>query len=195
MEQVKVLHIITRLIVGGAQENTLLTADLLDQSRWSVDVISGPQTGPEGSLWSFASERGISTEGSDHLVREIHPVKDLLAVIYLYRRIRRGGYAIVHTHSSKAGILGRIAARCARVPLIVHTVHGWSFHEHMSAARRLLVLSSLVTLASTTFGCVLKRTLQTNLAVAMAFVRPIPNHVVMLFLLLRLAGERANSSS
>ena len=138
MERVKVLHIITRLIVGGAQENTLLTADGLDQARWSVDVISGPQTGPEGSLWGFAKERGISAESSDHLVREIHPVKDLLALIHLYRRIRQGGYAIVHTHSSKAGILGRIAARCARVPVIVHTVHGWGFHEHVSAARRFL---------------------------------------------------------
>jgi len=117
-----------------------MTADLLDSSRWKVDVVSGSQTGPEGSLMEFAKMRGVRLSIEPNLVREIHPIKDLIALVQLIRLIRRGRYTIVHTHSSKAGVLGRTAAKCAGVPIIVHTVHGWSFHEHMSSqVRRLFV--------------------------------------------------------
>lgn len=133
---VNVLNIITRLIVGGAQETALLTAALLDESRWRVDVVSGPQTGPEGSLVETARMLGVRLRIEPNLVREIHPVKDLISLVQLIRLIRRGRYSIVHTHSSKAGVLGRIAAKCAGVPIIVHTIHGWSFHQHMSPLQR-----------------------------------------------------------
>lgn len=120
-----ILHLITRLIIGGAQENTMLTADYLDKSRWAVDVISGPQTGPEGSLIEEVRQRGVSLIIEPALVREIYPLKDLLALLRLWRFIKRGRYVIIHTHSSKAGILGRWAAKLAGAPIIVHTVHGW----------------------------------------------------------------------
>lgn len=125
----KVLHPITRLIIGGAQENTMLTAALLDKRVWQVDVISGIQTGSEGSLIEAVRERGVPLTLEPSLVRELNPIKDALALWRLWRFMRRNRYVIVHTHSSKAGIIGRWAAWLARVPVIVHTVHGWGHHE------------------------------------------------------------------
>lgn len=137
----KVLHIITRLIIGGAQENTILTADLLDKSRWSVEIVSGPQTGQEGSLIAEVHQRGIPLIIEPALVREINLRKDVLALIRLTRFIRQGGYTIVHTHSSKAGILGRWAARLAGTPIIIHTVHGWGHHDHQHPLVRHLYIT------------------------------------------------------
>lgn len=130
MERPKVLHPITRLIIGGAQENTMLTAQLLRQDGWDVDVVAGPQTGSEGSLIETVRERGIPLILEPTLVREVNPVKDLQATFRLARLMRQGQYTIVHTHSSKAGILGRWAAKLAGVPIIVHTVHGWGHHDY-----------------------------------------------------------------
>jgi glycosyltransferase involved in cell wall biosynthesis len=133
---VPVLHIITRLIVGGAQENTMYTAALLDKSRFAVEVISGPQTGSEGSLMEELRDRGIPLTILPDMLRQVNPLHDLRNLLQLTRRMRNGNYPIVHTHSSKAGILGRLAAHLAGVPIIVHTVHGWSFHNHMSPLAR-----------------------------------------------------------
>jgi glycosyltransferase involved in cell wall biosynthesis len=133
---VPVLHIITRLIVGGAQENTMYTAALLDKSLFQVEVISGPQTGSEGSLIEEVRGHGISLTILPDMLRQVNPLHDLRALFQIARRLRAGNFTIVHTHSSKAGILGRLAARMAGVPIIVHTIHGWSFHNHMSPLAR-----------------------------------------------------------
>ncbi len=129
MALIPVLHPITRLIIGGAQENTMLTADLLDKGTWAVEVLCGPQTGSEGSLIEAVRARGIPLHIEPTLVREVNPLKDAQALLRLALRMRRGRFAVVHTHSSKAGILGRWAAWLAGVPVIVHTVHGWGHHE------------------------------------------------------------------
>jgi glycosyltransferase involved in cell wall biosynthesis len=129
MSRVRVLQVITRLIIGGAQETVMLVADMLDPARFDASVISGPQTGPEGSLIEDVRARGIPLTIEPALVREINPAKDLLALVCLIRFIRRGRYDIVHTNSSKAGILGRWAAWLAGVPVVVHTVHGWAHNE------------------------------------------------------------------
>jgi glycosyltransferase involved in cell wall biosynthesis len=128
--RIRVLHPITRLIVGGAQENTLLTAQLLDPAVWEAAVVSGIQTGSEGSLIETAQARAIPLILEPSLVREVNPWQDLRALLRLTRLIRQGKYTIVHTHSSKAGIVGRWAARLAGAPVIVHTVHGWGHHDH-----------------------------------------------------------------
>lgn len=125
-----VLHVITRMIVGGAQENTLATVVGLDPQRYKVDLISGVQTGSEGSLLEEAERRGVRLKRLPSLVREISPVKDFRAFWALFRAMKRGRYDVVHTHSGKAGILGRWAAWLARVPVVIHTVHGWSHHDH-----------------------------------------------------------------
>ncbi|MBU0491986.1 MAG: glycosyltransferase family 4 protein [Chloroflexi bacterium] len=134
MQRVRVVQCITRLIVGGAQEVAMLTAAGLDPARYECSMVSGPQTGPEGEIISEVRARGIPLIILPELVREISPAKDLLALVKLTRFMRRGRFHVVHTHSSKAGILGRVAARWAGVPVIVHTVHGWGFYPGQSAA-------------------------------------------------------------
>lgn len=138
---VPVLHPITRLIVGGAQENTMFTAALLDKNRYQVEILSGPQTGSEGSLIEEVRARGIPLIILPDMLRQVSPLHDLLALWKMYRLMRQKHYAIVHTHSSKAGILGRIAALLAGVPVIIHTVHGWSFHDYMSPLGRTIYIT------------------------------------------------------
>jgi glycosyltransferase involved in cell wall biosynthesis len=124
----RVTHIITRLVLGGAQENTVATVlGLRDKSGVAVNLISGPTRGPEGSLEpAFVDFPGLLTIVPP-LVRPVHPWKDVLATRHLTRLLRAGRPDIVHTHSGKAGILGRLAARRARVPIIIHHIHGPSF--------------------------------------------------------------------
>jgi glycosyltransferase involved in cell wall biosynthesis len=124
----RVTHIITRLVVGGAQENTVASVlGLRQKSGVEVHLISGPTTGPEGSLESeFADTPEILTRVPE-LVRPIHPLKDWLALRRLEKILREQKPDIVHTHSGKAGILGRFAARRAGVPVILHHIHGPSF--------------------------------------------------------------------
>ena len=144
--KIRVLQVITRLIIGGAQETVMLSADLLDKSRWAVRVLSGPQTGSEGSLIENVRERAIPLVIEPALVREISPFKDLLALFRLVRFMRQGRYTIVHTNSSKAGVLGRWAAYLAGVPIIVHTVHGWGHHERQHPwVRRFYILLEQLT--------------------------------------------------
>jgi glycosyltransferase involved in cell wall biosynthesis len=121
----RVVHIITRMIVGGAQENTLLSVAGLRQ-RHGVDawLLTGPQTGPEGNLLGRPAAAGVPVVTIRTLVREIAPVRDLLALVSLWWALRRLRPDVVHTHSGKAGILGRLAAFLAGVPRVIHTLHG-----------------------------------------------------------------------
>jgi glycosyltransferase involved in cell wall biosynthesis len=139
-ERTKVLHIITRLILGGAQLNTMITASRLDPGKFDVTLVSGPETGAEGEIIGEVKRRGVRLHILRELVRAISPWRDLAAFVKLYRLVRRQAYAIVHTHSSKAGLLGRAAAKMAGVPVIVHTVHGWGFHDRMWAPYRWLFI-------------------------------------------------------
>lgn len=136
----KVLHPITRMIVGGAQENTMLTVHLLDKTQWDAAIITGPQAGPEGSLLDAAAALDVPVTVEPSFVREINPVQDIRALVRLRRIIRDGGYVIVHTHSSKTGIIGRWAARWAGAPVIIHTVHGWGHHDRQHLLVRKLYI-------------------------------------------------------
>ena len=129
----KIVHIITRLILGGAQENTLITCKALAQRGHEVTLITGPALGPEGQLFDQTRGQRYQTLIIQELRRAIDPVKDVVS----YRRIKGllEGLRpdIVHTHSAKAGILGRRAAYALRPrPRIVHGVHGLSFHPYQS---------------------------------------------------------------
>ncbi|MFM9903053.1 MAG: glycosyltransferase family 4 protein [Pyrinomonadaceae bacterium] len=126
----RVLHIITRMILGGAQENTLLTVEGLDRMpEYDAELCSGVDNGPEGELLTRAAKTTRLTVVPE-MARAVNPISDLAAFWKLYRLIRKGKYHIVHTHSWKAGFLGRIAAWMAGTPLIVHTFHGLTFHDH-----------------------------------------------------------------
>jgi glycosyltransferase involved in cell wall biosynthesis len=128
---IRVLHVITRLIVGGAMENTLLTVlGQMRDPRYEVTLYAGIDNGPEGNLHALARESGVNLFLTPHLIRPIRPLTDLRALAELTRFIRRGRFHIVHTHATKAGILGRIAARLAGTPIVVHTLHSLVFHEY-----------------------------------------------------------------
>lgn len=130
MTGIKVLHIITRLDRGGSSENTLLTAMGLGERGYEVTVVAGPGAGQRTPTEKKARSRGVEIKGLPELVRELSPLKDLLALIKLFFLIRRGRYRIVHTHSSKGGILGRWAAWLAGAPIILHTPHGHVFYGY-----------------------------------------------------------------
>lgn len=124
-----ICHVITRLIVGGAQENTILSCEGLKQRGHRVTLVSGPTAGAEGSLVARARAGGYGFVEVPELVRAVRPLTDWRCRTALARLFRELKPDIVHTHSSKAGILGRMAARDAGVPVIVHTVHGMSFNR------------------------------------------------------------------
>lgn len=128
------------MILGGAQENTLITCRLLIQRGHEVWLITGPASGPEGELFEQTKQAGYKTIVVDEMIRAINPLKDFIA----YRKIRKILNEIqpdiVHTHSAKAGILGRYAAYNLttnskseiRNPKIVHSIHGLSFHPYQN---------------------------------------------------------------
>ena len=108
----RVGHVITRLIVGGAQENTLASVvEHRRRGRFASDLILGPTLGPEGSLVSEARTCGVEPRLVASLRRQVNPLMDSIALLSLVRVFRRGRYDVVHTHSSKAGILARQARR------------------------------------------------------------------------------------
>jgi glycosyltransferase involved in cell wall biosynthesis len=138
----RIVHVITRLILGGAQENTVLTVEGLHR-RYADDVtlITGPAEGPEGDLFDRVARSGLKVEVMPELVRAIRPATDLRAYRRLRAAIRRLRPEVVHTHSSKAGILGRAAAWAERVPAVVHTIHGLPFGPSESRLRNRLYVA------------------------------------------------------
>jgi glycosyltransferase involved in cell wall biosynthesis len=126
------------MIVGGAQENTLLT--ILDHvsKGHEVVLVTGPSPGPEGKLLDKVGAEGIEIVTSPHLVRELSPFKDFAAYRGLRRVFRGMKPDVVHTHSSKAGVVGRAAAWAENVPFVCHTVHGPPFHRYEKSWRNFL---------------------------------------------------------
>lgn len=114
----------------------MLSCALMDPARFESRIVCGPETGTEGELVSEARRRGVVVEIERALVRDVNPWMDLAAAWRLWRRIRRGRYDVVHVHTSKAGIVGRLAAWLAGTPVVIHTAHGWAFTREGSAAGR-----------------------------------------------------------
>lgn len=135
----RVIHVITRLVVGGAQENTITSVlGLQNKPGFSVELWSGPDAGAEGSMAPAFQKAGGHLEIIPQLIRSLHPWKDWRALQCLIRRFKTVRPDIVHTHSGKAGVLGRIAAARARVPVVIHTIHGPSFGPFQGPAANLL---------------------------------------------------------
>ena len=130
MRKFRVAHVITRLCKGGAQQNTFQTVRLANRDRFEVDLVSGYTRGHEGSIEDTVRHAGIDVVRVPALVRPVAPVRDLVALYRLTRLFKERHYDVVHTHTSKAGFLGRIAAYRAGVPIIVHTPHGNVFHGY-----------------------------------------------------------------
>lgn len=124
--KINILFIITKLELGGAQKQLLSLIERLDREKYNIALF----TAKRGLLLGDALRiKGIKIRQSPFLGRPINPIKDFIAFLELYAFILRNKIDIVHTHSSKAGILGRVAAGLAKVKVIVHTVHGWSFND------------------------------------------------------------------
>ncbi|NQT86282.1 glycosyltransferase, partial [bacterium] len=138
---IRIVHVITRLILGGAQENTLLTCrGLHEHPDYDVTLVTGPAIGPEGELLGEAARLGLRVVLVPEMRRAIHPWRDWRSVAALRRIFRELQPQIVHTHSSKAGILGRYAAHRERIGSVVHTIHGLPFHPYESGWRNALYI-------------------------------------------------------
>jgi glycosyltransferase involved in cell wall biosynthesis len=147
MRPLPVVHIITKLELGGAQQNTLFTIAHLNQERFRPYLI----TNNKGLLVSEAMAlKGVKTYLFPELMREINPLKDMKALLKIRSILKAlkktNSVMIVHTHSSKAGILGRWGARFAGADVIIHTIHGFGFHDHQSSPiRNVIILLEKVT--------------------------------------------------
>ena len=120
----RILRIFSRLNVGGPSIHViLLTAGLRDRG-YETRLVVGQESPREGNLFDLAARKGVACVAMPGLGREVRPWRDLRALFGLYRMMRSYRPHIVHTHTAKAGMLGRIAARAAGVPVIVHTFHG-----------------------------------------------------------------------
>ena len=125
--KINILYVITKLELGGAQKQLLSLVRGLDKERFNVYII----TADDGLLIAAAKGiPGLRLIRCRFLERSIRPVKDILALLYIYSFIRNNDIDIVHTHSSKAGILGRLAAKASGAKIVIHTAHGWSFHDY-----------------------------------------------------------------
>jgi len=159
MMRMKILQIITRLISGGAQRVVVDTCAHLVKQGHDVHLAYGPIYGPEGSMLDEAKASGATLHEISSMVRQVAPLTDWRCYRALRKLVRTINPDVVHTHSSKAGIIGRSAAWKERgvdtfdlqgayfikrdgrryinypdVPaaLIIHTVHGLPFHQHQS---------------------------------------------------------------
>jgi glycosyltransferase involved in cell wall biosynthesis len=129
----RILHVITHLDYGGAQANTLLSVAGLDRGRYQVDLVAGP-----GVLQDQAAASADRLVVLRYFRRSLSSLGDLRAAVVLWRLV--GTYDVVHTHGSKAGVIGRLAARLRGVPAVVHTVHGFPVHDYMPRLKRHLLL-------------------------------------------------------
>jgi glycosyltransferase involved in cell wall biosynthesis/thymidylate kinase len=135
----RVLHLITRLDYGGADENTIYTINGLDSSNYDLDLMIGEENNQD-MLDRLELKEGIGLIMIPGLVRDPSLLNDLRALINIYRLIKRNRYDIVHTHIAKAGVLGRLAARMAGTPIIIHGIHGITFPKTIHPLKRYLFL-------------------------------------------------------
>jgi glycosyltransferase involved in cell wall biosynthesis len=131
---INVLHIHTLPIISGSGINTFLSMRGMDKSLYAVELA----VAPGGPLIELVGQHGIKVHSFKHFVQPLDPFKDLLALLDLYVFLRRKSYHVIHTHNSKAGFIGRLAGKWARVPVIVHTVHGFAFHNQEPPWRQAL---------------------------------------------------------
>ncbi len=148
MKKVNLLYIITNLELGGAQKQALILAEKIDSAKYSKHFICAPQ----GLLLEEArSMPDVRLCFLPVLKRRISPLNDLRSFFFIIKYIRCNNIHIVHTHSSKAGIIGRWAGRAAGVKVIIHTIHGWSFNDYLPAfLKRLYVFLERITANITT---------------------------------------------
>lgn len=158
----RICHVITKPELGGAQLSTLNLISNLPEDRYQVSVI----TSSAGILkHEFKSLKNATAHFSPFLTRPINPIVDILAFIHIFNIYRNNKFKIIHTHSSKAGIIGRWAALFARVPVIIHTAHGWPFHDYQNPLVKIffIFLEKMTAAFTTKIICVSKKDIETGL--------------------------------
>ncbi|MEW5818659.1 MAG: glycosyltransferase family 4 protein [Cyanobacteriota bacterium] len=135
--EIKVLHLITELPVGGAQDNTLLSVKGLKEKGYQVDIAAAP-----GGAWEL-----LAKEYADNvfyidafLTNAISPISNIKGIIEVIKHLKCIKYDIIHTHSTTAGICGRIGAKIAGVPIIIHTVHGFAFNDFQKPLKKTFLI-------------------------------------------------------
>jgi glycosyltransferase involved in cell wall biosynthesis len=131
---VRILHIHTLPVISGSGINTFLTMQGMKGNRYESVLACAPG----GALIDLVQRHGMQVKTFPNLVQPIHPLQDLMAILDLSAHLMRRPYHVVHTHNSKAGFIGRLSAKLARVPVIVHTVHGFAFHRQEPPWRQFL---------------------------------------------------------
>jgi glycosyltransferase involved in cell wall biosynthesis len=140
-KKLKICHLITRMIVGGAQENTLLSVIGQMEQGHDVTLVTGSSPGPEGELLKkskLLNKYDVKVVTLSEMIRPIHPIVDLRAYFKLKDLFKTEKFDVVHTHASKAGIIGRSAAWAVKVPYVVHTIHGPPFHKYARKLQNLI---------------------------------------------------------
>ena len=131
---IRVLHIHTLPIISGSGINTFLTMRGMDRRFFRVELACAPG----GRLIDLVKSNDMKVRTFNNLVQSLHPLKDLMALMNLICFLKKNPYHIVHTHNSKAGFLGRLAAKLAGTAVIIHTVHGFAFHDQEPLYRQIL---------------------------------------------------------
>jgi glycosyltransferase involved in cell wall biosynthesis len=149
-EKLRVLRAITRLNIGGPAIHAILLTRGLQNERFSSVLVTGLEGPHEGSMRDLATKHGVRPRVLRELGREVSPINDLRATLAMYRLIRGSRPHIVHTHMAKAGTAGRLAARLARVPIVVHTFHGHTFHSYWGPVKSAVFLQIERTLGAMT---------------------------------------------
>jgi glycosyltransferase involved in cell wall biosynthesis len=132
---IRVLRLFSRLNVGGPSIHVILLSAGLAARGYATRLVIGTEAPHEGNLLDLAAEKGVTCEAMASLGREIRPLQDLRALLGLYRLMRAYRPQVVHTHAAKAGLLGRLAARAAGVPVVVHTYHGHVLRGYFGPAQ------------------------------------------------------------
>jgi len=128
--KIRVMRVIARLNIGGPAIHAILLTAGLDPDRFESTLVTGVEAAYEGNMLDLAVQKGVQPLVIPELGREISPLRDWMTLIKLYRLFRDRRPHIVHTHTAKAGTVGRLAARLAGVPVVVHTFHGHVFHDY-----------------------------------------------------------------
>ena len=134
---IRILHIHTMPVISGSGINTYLSMDGMDRQVYEVELACAPG----GRLIDLVQDSGMEVRIFRNLVQPLSPYRDLRAAMDLFLFLRKNPCHVVHTHNSKAGFVGRLAAAMARVPVIVHTVHGFAFHDQEPRWRQVLFLN------------------------------------------------------
>lgn len=131
-KKIKILRIIARLNVGGPAVHTILLTDALNGGRFESTLVAGQVEKTEKDMLYFARQKKVIPIIIPELGRKIHPLRDLMALCKIYNLIRRERPFVVHTHTAKAGAIGRVAAILAGVPVRIHTFHGHIFEGYFN---------------------------------------------------------------